>query len=105
MSQYSPNAFLQLMYIWSSTLRRMYFVAYYILFMIRNESIMVNNKKIQILYNYFTLQCMIKQSFYFFWPRGTTYTIEKFCELVVNSTLKYFRNCKEYTNRAVVLFV
>ena len=40
----------------------MYVVAYYIVFAMRNEYTMVNNKKIQILYYCFTLQFMIKLS-------------------------------------------
>ena len=43
----------------------MYVVVYYIVFTTRNESIMVNSKKIQILYYCFTLQCMIQQTIWF----------------------------------------
>ena len=45
----------------------MYVVVYYIVSTTKNEStsIMVNSKKIQILYYYFTLQCMIQQSIWF----------------------------------------
>ena len=42
-----------------------YIVVYYIVFAMRNESTMVNSKKIQILFYCLTLQCMIQQSFLF----------------------------------------
>ena len=42
----------------------MYVVAYYIVLAMRNESTMVNSKK--ILYYCFTLQCMIQLSIYLF---------------------------------------
>ena len=43
----------------------MYVVVYYIVFAMRNESTMVNSKKIQILHYCFTLQCMIQLSYWF----------------------------------------
>ena len=43
----------------------MHAVVYYIVFAMRNESTMVNSKKIQILYNCLTLQCMIQRSIWF----------------------------------------
>ena len=43
----------------------MYVVAYYIVFVMRNESTMVNSKHIQILYPCFTLQCMNQLSIWF----------------------------------------
>ena len=43
----------------------MYVVVYYIVFAMRNESTIVNSKKIQILYYSLSLQCMIQQSIWF----------------------------------------
>ena len=43
----------------------MYVLVYYTVFATRNESTMVNRKKIQILYYCLTLQCMIQQSILF----------------------------------------
>ena len=43
----------------------MYVAVYNIVFAIRNESTMVNSKKIQIVYFCLTLQCMIQQSIWF----------------------------------------
>ena len=43
----------------------MYIVGYYIVFAMRNEFTMVNNKKIQILYCCFTLQYIIQLSIWF----------------------------------------
>ena len=40
-------------------------VVYYIVFAMKNEFTMVNNKKIQIMYYCFTLQCMIQLSILF----------------------------------------
>ena len=39
----------------------MYVVAYYTVFAMRNESTIVNCKKIQMLYYCFSLHCMIQQ--------------------------------------------
>ena len=43
----------------------MYVVVYYIVFAMRNESTIVNSKKIKILYYCLSLQCMIQQSIWF----------------------------------------
>ena len=43
----------------------MYVVVYYTVFAMRNESTLVNNKKIKILYYSLSLQCMIQQSIWF----------------------------------------
>ena len=43
----------------------MYIVAYNIVFAMRNEPSMANNKKIKILYYCLTLQCMIQLSIWF----------------------------------------
>ena len=43
----------------------MYVVVYYIVFAMKNESTIVNSKKIQILCYCLSLQCMIKQSIWF----------------------------------------
>ena len=43
----------------------MYIAVYYIVFAMRNESTIVNNTKIQILYYCFTLQYMIQLPIWF----------------------------------------
>ena len=43
----------------------MYAAMYYIVFAMKNESTMVNSKKIQILYYCLTLQCTIQKSIWF----------------------------------------
>ena len=53
-----------------------YVVAYYSVFAMRNESTVVNNKNILMLYYCFTLQCMIKKSI---WFDGTTWCNVYWC--------------------------
>ena len=64
MSRCSPNVFHQWINVYRLCLTRcrMYVVAYYIMCAMWNKSTMVNSKEIQILYYFFTLQCMVQLS-------------------------------------------
>ena len=59
------QAFLQYRFWYSSTRSRMYVVAYYLLFAMRNVSIIVKSKRIQIWFYCSALQCMIQQPIWF----------------------------------------